>query len=273
MINLLENSTNQPTKFSSKNWGEINDDARGYSDAHILVSGAIKNPNTGTASNPNDRKSIIVNNCVPFTDCINEINNTQIDNAKDTDIVMAMHSLIEYSGNYSKASGYFWRYYRDEPFLNANSVIADFLDNNSASFKFETKKVDITRNDGTVNVNIMVPFKYLSQYWRTFEIRLINCETNFIVTCSANWFTMHAPVNNQVSTFAITDPKGYAPIVTLSTQNNEKLLQQLKSGFKRTINWNKDQSKVIVQEQNRYLDWFIDPIFRGVNRLFVLSFE
>ena len=166
MIHLLENSTNQPTKFSSKNQGEINDNARGYSDANILVSGTITVPNTGTASNPNVRKSIIVNNCVPFTDCISEINNTQIDNAKDTDIVMPMYSLIEYSGNYSKASGCLWRYYRDEPILNANSVIADFPtdDNSSASFKFETKKVGKVRNDGTENINIMVPFKYLSQY-------------------------------------------------------------------------------------------------------------
>ena len=239
------------------------------------MSGTITVPNTGTASNPNVRKSIIVNNCVPFTDCISEINNTQIDNAKDTDIVMPMYSLIEYSGNYSKASGCLWRYYRDEPILNANSVIADFPtdDNSSASFKFETKKVGKVRNDGTENINIMVPFKYLSQYWRAFEMWLINCKINFIVTCSANWFTIHAPVNNQVPTFATTDPKLYVPVVTLSSQNNEKLLQQLKSRFKRTINWNKDQSKVIVQEQNRYLDWFVDPIFQRVNRLFVLSFE
>ena len=73
--------------------------------------------------------------------------------------------------------------------------------------------------------------------------------------------------------FKITDTKLYVPVVTLSTQDNEKLLQQLKSGFKRTINWNKYQPKVLPQRQNKYLDFLIDPSFQGVNRLFVLSFK
>ena len=73
--------------------------------------------------------------------------------------------------------------------------------------------------------------------------------------------------------FAITDAKLYVPKVTLSTGDNEKLLEQLKSGFKRTINWNKYQSKVSTERQNQYLDFLIDPAFQGVNRLFVLSFE
>ena len=65
----------------------------------------------------------------------------------------------------------------------------------------------------------------------------------------------------------------YVPVVTLSTQDNSKLLQQLKAGFKRTINWNKYQSKKSTKAQNRYLDFLISPSFQGVNRLFVLSFE
>ena len=69
------------------------------------------------------------------------MNNTQIDNAKDIDIVMPMYNLIEYSDNYSKKSGSLWQYYRQESFLNTNDAIADFPadDNNSASFKFKTK--------------------------------------------------------------------------------------------------------------------------------------
>ena len=73
--------------------------------------------------------------------------------------------------------------------------------------------------------------------------------------------------------FKTTDTKLYIPVVTLSTQDNEKLLQQSKSGFKRTINWNKYQPKVSPERQNQYLDFLIDPSFQGVNRLFVLSFE
>ena len=87
-----------------------------YSDAHTLVSATITVPNTApAAADPNNRKNIIIKNCGPFTNCISEINNTQIDNAKDIDIVMRMHNSIEYSDNYSKTFGSLWHYYRDEP--------------------------------------------------------------------------------------------------------------------------------------------------------------
>ena len=75
------------------------------------------------------------------------------------------------------------------------------------------------------------------------------------------------------TTFSITNTKLYFPVVTLSTQDNTKLLEQLKSGFKRTINWNKYQSKVSTQRKNQYLDYLINPTFQEVNRFFVLSFE
>ena len=71
----------------------------------------------------------------------------------------------------------------------------------------------------------------------------------------------------------MTETKLYIPIVTLSTQDNTKLLQQLKSGFKRTINWNKHESSIKTFAQNRYLNYLINPSFKRVNRLFVLSFE
>ena len=73
--------------------------------------------------------------------------------------------------------------------------------------------------------------------------------------------------------FKITETKIYVPVVTLSTEDNAKLLQQLKSSFKRTINWNKYESSVKTFAQNRYLNYLINPSFQGVNRLFVLSFE
>ena len=117
----------------------------------------------------------------------------------------------------------------------------------------------------------MVPLKSLCNFWRTLEMPLINCKINPILTWFANCFLTDAPINNLVPTFTITDTK--LPIVTLSTQDNAKPLQKLISGFKRTLNFNKYQSKVTVQERNRYLNYLIDPSFQGVNRLFVLSFE
>ena len=80
-------------------------------------------------------------------------------------------------------------------------------------------------------------------------------------------------IANQGATFSITDIELNVPVVTLSTKDNSKLLEQLKSGFKRTINWNKYQEEVSTERVNQYLDYLIDPSFQGVNRLFVLPFE
>ena len=96
-----------------------------------------------------------------------------------------------------------------------------------------------SRDDGTKNVEIMVPPKYLSNFWRTLEMPLINCEINFILICSKTCVIVSTKVANQNATFEITGIKLYVLVVTLSTQDNSKLLQQLKLGFKRVINWNK----------------------------------
>ena len=119
----------------------------------------------------------------------------------------------------------------------------------------------------------MVPLKYLGSFWRTLEIPLVSCEINYILTWSANCFIVSTNVANQNVTFAITDTKLYVPVVTLSTQDNAKLLQQLKSGLKRVINWNKYLSKPELLAQNPNLNHLIEPSFQGVNRLFVLAFE
>ena len=89
-----------------------------YSDAYILMNATITVLNTrANGANPNNRKNIVIKNCAPFTNCISKINNTQIDNAKDIDVVMLMYILIEYSDNYSKTSASIWDYYRDEPYF------------------------------------------------------------------------------------------------------------------------------------------------------------
>ena len=109
-----------------------------YSDAYILVKGTITiAPVPPPAANPNNNdKEVVFKNYAPFTKCISEINNTQIDNAKDIDVVMPMYNLIEYSDNYSEISWCLWQYYRDEPALTDAGAIANFhATNNSAPFK------------------------------------------------------------------------------------------------------------------------------------------
>ena len=298
IANLIDDNTlNQPSKFKTRNWIEINDESRGvynvnsqikfkttmlksslcdYSDAYILVKGTITVNNTaaqGAAAN-NTNKKVIFKHCAPFANCISEINNTQIDNAKDIDIVMPMYNLIEYSDNYAKTTGSLWQYCKDIPARNNNNEITEFaLGNTTDSFKFKAKITGQTEDDGTKDVEIMVPLKYLSNFWRTLEMPLINCEVNLILTWSSACVLISTNIPNQAAIFEITDTKLYVPVVTLSTQENTKFLQQLKSGFKRVINWNKYLSKQELLARNRNLNHLVEPSFQGINKLFVLAFE
>ena len=205
--NLLNDQSNKPFKFRTRNWVEINDDIRGayspnkqirfktamlrsslcdYSDAYILVKGNISNNNTaaeGVAAN-NAAKKVIFKICAPFTNCISKINNTETDNAEYTDILMLMYNLIEYSDNCSKTSGSLWQYCKEIPAVNNKGNIIDFINTNTThSFKFKTKITGQANNDGEINgIEIMVPLKYLSNFWRTLEISLINCEVELILT-------------------------------------------------------------------------------------------
>ena len=134
-----------------------------YSDAFI--------PNTGASAALNNRKNIIIENCGSFTDCISEVNITQIDRAKDIDVVMPMDNLVEYSNNYSKTSGCLLQYYRDEPALYNAGAIIDFpADGNySAQFKFKQKITSKTGNDGTKKFKIMVPLKHVSIFGKLLK--------------------------------------------------------------------------------------------------------
>ena len=197
-----------------------------YADSYILVKGTITITGEGdnaAAERADERnKGVTFKNCAPFTKCISRINNTDIDNAHDIDIVMPMYNSIEYSDNYSKTSGSLWQYYKDDP----NNNLA-----NSKSFKYKVKITGKTPLDGnTKDVEIIVPLKYLSNFWRTLEMPLINCEVNLILTWSKDCVITNSTGEGK---FAITETKLYVPVVTLSTKDNEKLLQQLKSGLKK----------------------------------------
>ena len=237
-----------------------------FADAYILIKGTIKITGAGddaTARQVDERnKGVTFKNCAPFTKCISRINNTDIDNAHDIDIVMPMYNLIEYSDNYSKTSGSLWQYYKDDPNNNLE---------NSESFKYKVKITGNTHVDGnTKDVEILVPLKYLSNFWRTLEMPLINYEVELIPAWSKSCAITNPTAEGK---FAITDTKLYVPVVILSTQDNVKLLQELKPGFKRKITWNKYESSIKTFARNRYLNCFFNPSFQGVNRLFVLSFE
>ena len=184
-----------------------------------------------------------------------------------------------------------WNYYRDEP----NSGVGGHNNNVNYSIK-DSKSCDYKTNitgklegiNKTKDVEIVVPLKYLSNFWRTLNMPLINCEINLILTWSENCvltskatrdanLNAHpavAAINNPTNaTFKITDVKLYVPVATLSTENDKTLLEQLRTGFKRTIKWNKYRSEMTNQTKNNNLNYLIDPTFTKVNRLFVLSFE
>ena len=203
IANLLESTSDNPSKFRTRNWVEINDESRGnyansdirfkttmlrsnlcgYADSYILVKGPITITGAGddaAARQADERdKGVTFKNCAPYTKCISRINNIDIDNAHDIDIAMPMYNLIEYSNNYSKPSGSLWQYYKDDP----NDNLA-----NSRSFKCKVKITEKTPNNGnTKDVEIIVPLKYLSHFWRTLEMPLINCEVNLILTWSKDF--------------------------------------------------------------------------------------
>ena len=144
-----------------------------YSDAYILVKGNISINNTagaGAAAN-NTNKKVIFKNCASFNNCISKIKNTQIDNAEYIDIVIPMYNLIEYSVNYSKTSGRLWQYCKEIPAVNNNAAIVDFDGANATdSFNSKTKITGQTNDNGRIGVEIMVPLKYLSNFWRTLEM-------------------------------------------------------------------------------------------------------
>ena len=168
-----------------------------------------------------------------------------------------------------------WNYYRDEP--------SHPLSSNSESFKYKTNIVGKTPedNDSLTNAKVVIPLKHLSNFWRSLNIPLINCEVELILTWSKNCVladmtesavqggdpTIVVPSG---ATFKITDTRLYVPVVTLSKENDIKVLEKLKSEFKRTIKWNKYRSQMTAQSQHNNFNYLIDPIFTNINGLFVL---
>ena len=173
-----------------------------------------------------------------------------------------------------KTSESLWQPCKDIPVVDDNCNIIEFNgDNATNSFNFKTKITVQTGNNGiSKNAEIMVPLKYLNNIWRILEMTLIKCEITVTLTWSENCLIVYKDVVSQGAIFEITEAKPYIPVVTLSTQDNVNFLQQLKSGFKRTIGCKKYLSKLELLARNPNLNYLVKPSFQGVNRIFVLAF-
>ena len=273
-----------------------------YSDTYILVKGTITVTAPGAnngANNIRDKKNrpLILKNNAPFVSCITRINGGLIEDADDLDIVMPMYNLLEYSKNYRKTIGSLYNYYRDELTNDGNDDFNNRNVVNSEAFKYKNKitgntyyvdaaaqDCDVNKN-GTQKIELAIPLKYLGNFWRALNIPLISCEVSLELKWNKNC-VITSLEERQVdagppvvrdnapkgATLAINDCKLYIPVVTLSKDNEIKLLTNLKSGFKRETIWNKYRSQMTTEAINNNLNILIDPTFTNVNRLFVLAY-
>ena len=214
IVNLLNDSNNENSKFATKKWYVIDSESNGnyshhnpikfltksiesslcdYSDAYILVTGNI------TVVGADDNTKVAFKNCAPFRKCRTEINETFIDEAEHINIAMPMYNLIVYTDNYSDTSGSLWGFKRDEIEGNVDLTVDNHIPNNSTSFKY---KSSIIRNRNSVK--IAVPLKYSSNLWRSLEMPLINCKAELSLTLDLSCVLCTLA---GASTFTITNAK------------------------------------------------------------------
>ena len=296
IINLLDKIDTDSKHFATEKWYIINDenntnygvnkdtgadnpdtikyDTRvlksnlcDYAEAYILVDGTIR----AAAANANTR--LALKNCVPFTKCNLEINEEHVDTAENLDIVMPMYNLIEYSDNCQDSSATLCQYKRDEP-PEANTIL-DLTADISSSFKYEIKLLGNPVLDSAVakrNVKVVVRLKYLSNFFRSLEMPLINCKIKLNLT-----WKKECVLSNQAgdAVFIMNDTKMYFPVVTLSKEDNKDFIEQQNKGFQRSIYWNeyktKEQTENADANSPKYIN--LDPLFQGVNRLFVMAYN
>ena len=178
-----------------------------------------------------------------------------------------MYNLLEYSDNYQDSTGSLYQFKRDEP-PDDNVNVA----NNTTSLVYKSKLIKGTDDNNVNNVKLVVPLKYVSNFFRSLELPLLNCKIDLELTWHKD--CMISSVNaaaGQVVSFMITDTKLYVPVVTLSTKDNTNLTKQLSEGFKRTIYWNQYVSKPFPETPNKKTGITrsdLDATFAGVNRLF-----
>ena len=296
IINLLDKINTNSKHFATKKWYIINDenntnygvnkdtdadnpdtikyDTRvlkpnlcDYAEAYILVDGTIR----GTGDNNNTRLDL--KKCAPFTKCNLEINDEHDDTAEDLDIVMPIYNLIEYSDNYQDSSATLYQYKRDEP--PEDDAVANLTANNSSSFKYKISLLGDRNVVGGIvrlNLKIVVPLKYLSNFFRPLEMPLINCKIKLNLTWKKEC-VLSTDVADTV--FIINDTKMYVPVVTLSKEDNKDFIEQQNKGFQRSIYWNEYKTKELTENADANVFNYInlDPSFQGIHRLFVMAYN
>ena len=185
---------------------------------------------------------------------------------------MPMYNLLEYSDNYQDSTGILYQFKRNEP-PDDNADVA----NNTSSLVYKSKLISGTDNNNVNNVKLVVPLKYISNFFRSLEMPLVNCKIDLELTLHKD--CMISSVNaaaGQLVSFMITNTKLNVLVVTLPTEDNNNLTKQLNEGFKRTIYWNQCVSKPFTEQaanKTGITRFALDAAFQGVNRLFVLAFE
>ena len=296
IINLLDKIDTDSKHFATKKWYIINDenntnyavnkdtgadnpdtikyDTRvlkpnlcDYAKAYILIDGTIR------AAVANANTKLALKYCAPFTKCNLEINDKHVDTAENLDITMPMYNLIGYSDNYQDSSATIYQYKRDEP--PEDNAIADLTVNNSSSFEYKVSLLGNPVLDGNIikrSVKVIVPLKYLSNFFRLLEMPLINCKIKLDLT-----WKKECVLSNQdgAAVFIINGTKLYVPVVTLPKEDNKDFIEQQNKGFQRSIYWNEYKKNKINENADANVFKYInlDPSFQGVNRLFVMAYN
>ena len=232
-----------------------------YAETYILIDGTIR----AAAANANTR--LALKNCAPFTKCNLEINDEHVDTAENLDITTPMYYLIEYSDNYQDSSATPYQYKRDE--LPEDDAVADLTADNSSSFKYKVSLLGNPVLDGNItkrSVKVVVPLKYLSNFFRWLEMPLINCKIKFNSTWKKEC-VLSTDAGDAV--FIINDTKMYVPVeIKILLSNKKKIFQQ-------SIYWNEYKTKEINENADANVFKYInlDPSFQGVNRLFFMAYN
>ena len=308
IINLLDHKYEDDPRFETRKWYIVNDCNNGiygqgndfqstvkfntgivkyflcdYSDAYILVTGNIK------VENGNDATGVAIKNCHTFTRAC--LNDEQVDTADDLDLTMNLYNMLEYSDNYADTTGSLYKYKRPEPRDNNGNV--GNLGTALSSFKYQSglvQKQVTTPNSENVaanrdpnfdnaqriwkNIKIAVPLKYTRSFSRNLELPLINTK----LYMELNWTKYSVLYNqNKNSIFQITKGELHIPVVTLNTENNNKLSKLLIKGFERTVVWNEYKSKIedvtIPANDNMCRRTTLHTYFQGVSKLFAAAYE
>ena len=296
IVNLLDKIDTDSKHFATKKWYIINDESNtnygvnkdtgadnpdtikydtrvlkpnlcDYAEAYILIDGTIR----AAAADANTRLALKI--CAPCTKCNLEINDEHVDTAKKIDITMPMYNLIEYSDNYQDSSATLYQYKRDEPL--EDDAVADLTADNLSSLKYKISFLgnpEVANNIARINVKVVVSLKYLSNFFRSLEMPLINCKIKLNLTWKKECVLS---TNDGNAVFIINDTKMYVPVVTLSKEDNKDFIEQQNKGFQRSIYWNEYKTKEINEDANANVFKYInlDPSFQGVKRLFFMAYN